>query len=188
MVYQYIGIGQHIHYIDGLHYSCEWLKEAAKNSATDTAKIQRFLESIPQPPEMNAAFMKSLRSFSMLSAKYIAKDGKAFPLKALMTSPFLSFKEKMSMLRGDPKLLKGTYHTLMTHDFRETMHFDMPVLFLTGDEDFICPNQLLAECFNEIEAPVKKNVVIPKATHLCFLDQPEAFLAEVVRFTGNSLH
>ena len=187
-VSHYIGIGQHVHYTDGLRYSCEWLKEAAKDSAADKAKIQSFLESIPQPPEMNTAFMKSLRSFSMLGAKYIAKDGKAFPLKALLTSPFLNLSEKLSMLRGDPNLLTETYHTLMTHDFRENLHFDMPLLFISGDEDFICPNQLLVQCFDEIEAPVKKNVVLPKATHLCFLDQPEAFRKEVVRFYSNPLH
>ena len=186
-VSHYIGIGQHIHYIDGLRYACEWLKEAAKDSALDKAKIDRFLESIPQPPEMNAVFMKSLRRFSMLGAKYIAKDGKMFPLKAMLTSPFLNLSEKLSMLRGDPNLFTGTYPTLMTHDFRENLHFDMPLLFISGDEDFICPNQLLVQCFDAISAPSKKNVEIPNATHLSLLDQPEAFLAEVRRFCGNLL-
>lgn len=182
----YIGIGQHINYIEGLHYSCEWLKDAAKESASDINKIQHFLDNIPQPPEMNATFMRSLQGFSMLGAKYIAKDGKTFPMKTLLTSPFLNLSEKISMLRSDTKLLTGTYHTLMTHDFRKNMHFDMPVLFVSGDEDFVCPNHLLEQCFDNISAPVKKNVVIPKATHLCFYDQPMIFLKEVVEFISKA--
>lgn len=185
-VSHYIGIGQHIHYFDGLRYSCEWLKETAKGSASDIEKIQRFLDSISQSPVMNAAFLRSLKVFSMLGAKYIAKDGRTFPLKALLTSPFLNLSEKMSMLRSDPKLFTGTCHTLMTHDFRNDLHFDMPVIFVSGDEDFICPNKLLERCFDEISAPVKKIVVIPKATHLCFYDQPAAFLKEIVGFINKA--
>ncbi|SHM60071.1 alpha/beta fold hydrolase [Ruminococcus flavefaciens] len=181
-VSHYIGIGQHIHYIDGLQYSCEWLKDAAKDSASDINKIQRFLDNIPQPPEMNATFLRSLQGFSMLGAKYIAKDGRPFPLKDLLTSPFLNLSEKMSMLRSDPKLFTGTYHTLMNHDFRKNLHFDMPVLFVSGDEDFVCPNQLLERCFDDISAPFKKIAVIPKATHLCFYDQPRVFLKEITEF------
>lgn len=185
-VSHYIGIGQHVHYIDGLHYSCEWLKDVAKNSPSDTNKIQHFLENIPQQPEMNATFLKSLQGFSMLGAKYIAKDARAFPLKALLTSPFLKLSEKMSMLRSDFKLFTGTYHTLMTHDFRKNLHFDMPVLFVSGNQDFICSNQLLERCFDDISAPFKKNVVIQKATHLCFYDQPTIFQKEVVEFINNA--
>ena len=74
----------------------------------------------------------------------------------------------------------------MTHDFRKNLHFDLPVLFVSGDEDFVCPNHLLEQCFNDISAPVKKNVVIPKATHLCFYDQPMIFLKEVVEFISKA--
>ncbi|MCR4608699.1 MAG: alpha/beta hydrolase, partial [Eubacterium sp.] len=63
-------------------------------------------------------------------------------------------------------------------------HFDMPVLFITGDEDFICPSKLLERCFEDIEAPVKKMVTIKKATHTCFYDQPEEFLRVVWEFVG----
>ena len=182
-VSHYIGVGQFIHYTDGLHYSCEWLRKAAKEIPADLQKINSFEKSIPDPPEMTPAFMKSLREFSMLGAKYIAKDYKPFPIKALLTSPFLSFREKLAMLRTDPKAFTGTYQTMMSYDFRDRLHFDMPVLFVCGDEDFTCPNALLIQHFEQISAPRKKNVVIPKATHPCFFDQPVAFLDTIIDFT-----
>ena len=182
-VSHYIGVGQFIHYIDGLHYSCEWLRKVVKDAPADVEKINAFENSIPDPPQMTPAFMKSLQGFSMLGAKYIAKDGRAFPIKSLLTSPFLRFGEKMAMVHGNPKLFSGTYQTMLSHDFRNNLHFDMPVLFVSGDEDFVCPNELLAQHFGQITAPQKKNVVISKATHTCFYDQPTAFLDTIIGFT-----
>lgn len=182
-VSHYIGVGQFIHYIDGLHYSCEWLRKVVKGAPADVEKINAFENSIPDPPQMTPAFMNSLQGFSMLGAKYIAKDGRAFPIKSLLTSPFLRFGEKMAMVHGNPKLFSGTYQTMLSHDFRNNLHFDMPVLFVSGDEDFVCPNELLAQHFGQITAPQKKNVVISKATHTCFYDQPTAFLDTIIDFT-----
>ena len=182
-VSHYIGVGQFIHYIDGLHYSCEWLRKVVKDAPADVEKINAFENSIPDPPQMTPAFMNSLQGFSMLGAKYIAKDGRAFPIKSLLTSPFLRFGEKIAMVHGNPKLFSGTYQTMLSHDFRNNLHFDMPVLFVSGDEDFVCPNELLAQHFGQITAPQKKNVVIPKATHTCFYDQPTAFLDTIIDFT-----
>ena len=182
-VSHYIGVGQFINYIDGLHYSCEWLRKVVKDAPADVEKINAFENSIPDPPQMTPAFMNSLQGFSMLGAKYIAKDGRAFPIKSLLTSPFLRFGEKMAMVHGNPKLFSGTYQTMLSHDFRNNLHFDMPVLFVSGDEDFVCPNELLAQHFGQITAPQKKNVVISKATHTCFYDQPTAFLDTIIDFT-----
>ena len=182
-VSHYIGVGQFIHYIDGLHYSCEWLRKVVKDAPADVEKINAFENSIPDPPQMTPAFMNSLQGFSMLGAKYIAKDGRAFPIKSLLTSPFLRFGEKMAMVHGNPKLFSGTYQTMLSHDFRNNLHFDMPVLFVSGDEDFVCPNELLAQHFGQITAPQKKIVVISKATHTCFYDQPTAFLDTIIDFT-----
>ncbi len=182
-VSHYIGVGQFVHYIDGLHDSCEWLRKLAKDVPADIEKINAFERSIPDPPQMTFEFMRSLRSFSMLGTKYIAKDGRAFQIKALLNSPFLNFREKLAMFRNDPALFTGTYQTMMTYDLRNNLNFDTPVLFVSGDEDFVCPNELLAQYFEQITAPRKKNVVIPHATHTCFYDQPTVFLDTVTDFT-----
>ncbi len=180
----YIGIGQIINYHEGLRVSCEWIKGLAQNSPGDMKKLYAFMDASVGVKEMDKAFMKQLRKFSMLGAKYIAKDARRFPVKALRKTPFLNGKEKMAMIKADPKLLSGSYKTLLSHDFRSDMHFDMPVLFITGDEDFICPSKLLERCFENIDAPVKKMVTIEKATHTCFYDQPEEFLRVVGEFVG----
>ncbi len=178
----YIGVGQQVDYFEALELSCNQIRELAKGSAEDTAKIDAFMKMASKKPQMDAAFMKELISFSELGTKYIARDGAPFPVKALMSSPFLKFREKKTMIRTDYTLFEGTYKTLTSYNFRSNLHFDVPVLFISGDEDFVCPNRMIADCFDEISAPKKKNVVIPKATHTCFLDKPEEFLQTVLDF------
>ena len=121
----------------------------------------------------------------MLGSEYISKDSRPFPIKALLCSPFLSLREKLSMLNSDYRNFKGTYKTLMTYDFRHDLHFDVPLLLVSGDEDFVCPNQLLMQCFENIKAPVKKSAVIPKASHTCFFDQPEEFVRTITDYISN---
>ncbi len=183
----YIGVGQFINYADGYHYICDKLSKLAKGNEKDLSKIKAFEASIPTAPKMTKEFMANLRNYIALGTKYISKSGKPFPLKALLTSPFLNFKEKISMLNSDFKLLEGTLTTMMTYDFRENRSFKVPVLFVFGEEDFSCPTGMLEDCFDSISAPVKKLAIIPKAAHTCFYDQPVIFQQKISEFL-NDIH
>lgn len=174
-VSHYIGIGQNVNYIKGLEYSCDWLKKEAESGSSDTQIIDTLLQQISKKPEMNAELMKSIQSLSFIGSKYIAKNARPFPVKELLKSPFLKFKEKKAMLKSDFNLLVGTYKTLINYDFTDNLKFEVPVLFVNGDEDFACPVELLKQCFEDIKAPEKKMVTIPSATHLCFYDKPDEF-------------
>ncbi len=183
----YIGVGQHISYVDGLNFVCDKLSKLAKGDEKDLSKIKAFEASIPTDPKMTKEFMANLRSYIALGTKYISKSGKPFPLKALLTSPFLNFKEKISMFKSDFTLLEGTLTTMMTYDFRENLSYKVPVLFISGEEDFSCPTGMLDDCFDSISAPVKKFSIIPKAAHTCFFDQPVIFQQKVSEFM-NGIH
>lgn len=178
----YIGVGQHISYVDGLHFICDKLSELAKGNEKDISKIKEVEDSIPTEPKMTKKFMAGLRSYIALGTKYISKSGKPFPVKALMTSPFLNFKEKLSVIKSDFTLLERTLTTMMTYDFRENMSFKVPVLFVFGEEDFSCPTGMLEDCFDNISAPVKKLEIIPKAAHTCFYDRPQEFMRIISEF------
>lgn len=178
----YIGVGQHISYVDGLDFVCDKLMELAKGNEKDLSKIKAVEDSIPEEPKMTKEFMANLRSYVALGTKYISKSGKPFPIKALLTSPFLNFKEKLSVIKSDFTLLEGTITTMMTYDFRENMSYKVPVLFVFGEEDFSCPTDMLEDCFDSISAPVKKLEIIPKAAHTCFYDRPQEFMRAISEF------
>jgi len=88
-------------------------------------------------------------------------------------------------LKSDFTLLEGTLTTMMTYDFRENRSFNVPVLFVFGEEDFSCPTGMLEDCFDGISAPVKKLEIIPKAAHSCFFDQPEIFNQRISDFLND---
>lgn len=178
----YIGVGQHINYTDGLHFVCSKLSKLAKGDTKDLSKIKEIEASIPEEPKMTKEFMSKLRSFIVLGTKYISKNSKAFPLKALLASPFLNFKEKTYMFKSDFSLHERTIETMMTYDFRTNLSFDVPMLFVFGEEDYNCPPELLKECFDNISAPEKKMEIIPKAAHSCFYDKPQAFMEVITAF------
>ena len=181
----YIGVGQHISYVDGLHFVCDKLSKLAKGNEKDLSKIKAVEDSIPEEPKMTKEFMANLRSYIALGTKYISPSGKPFPIKALLVSPFLNFKEKMSMIKSDFTLLEGTLTTMMIYDFRENMSYKVPVLFVFGEEDFSCPAGMFEDCFDSISAPVKKLAIIPKAAHTCFYDRPQEFMRAISEFICN---
>lgn len=181
----YIGVGQFVNFTDGLRFICDKLTQLASGDEKDLTKIKAFENSIPTNPEMTKEFMTALGSYAMLGAKYISKNANAFPFKALMTSPFLKFKEKLFMIKSDFMLFQETYQTMMRYDFRSNMHYDLPVLFIFGEEDYNCPSELLKECYGIISAPEKQLEIIPKATHSCFFDQPDIFNHRITNFIND---
>lgn len=178
----YIGVGQHISYTDGLHFVCRKLSKLAKGNTKDLSKIKAFEALIPEEPKMTKEFISELRSFIVLGTKYISKNSKDFPLKALLTSPFLNFREKTSMFKTDFSLYERTIETMMTYDFRTNLSFDVPMFFVFGEEDYNCPPELLKECFDNISAPEKKLEIIPKAAHTCFYDKSSIFIGVITEF------
>lgn len=86
------------------------------------------------------------------------------------------------MFKSDFSLHERTIETMMTYDFRTNLSFDVPMLFVFGEEDYNCPPELLKECFDNISAPEKKMEIIPKAAHSCFYDKPQAFMGVITAF------
>lgn len=170
----YVGVGQLVNYYEGFEVVCEEMLKLAKDEKT-IAQIKEMQKQIANRPAMTKEWMKKVQKFVGLSTKYIAKDGKAFPVKAFIQSPFLNFVEKKAMLMNDIGLYKGTFETLMAYDFRENMSFSVPVVFISGDEDTSCPVSLLQECYAGINAPKKELFVMNMATHTCFYDKPKEF-------------
>ena len=179
----YIGVGQHISYIDGIRFICGKLSVLAKDNPKELSQIRAVEELISDKPKMTKEFLAKLRNYIALGTRYISKHGKPFPIKGLITSPFLNFREKLAAVKSDFTLLETTLDTMMTYDFRGNISFDVPVQFISGEEDYNCPPELLEECFDSISAPEKKLEIIPEAAHSCFLDQPEIFIRKVEAFT-----
>lgn len=184
----FISVGQLINYCDGVLTVCRKMLERVPKGSADEQKIQTILKDFPETPVWNKMFMQRMRFYSPLATKYIAKHAKRTPLGKILTSPFLSLKEKKAALFPNASMLEKSYETMLQYDFRTNLHFDVPILFLFGKEETVCPAELLYDCFDQIEAPGKRMEIIPRASHGCMFDQPECFLNILLSFTEPILH
>jgi len=178
----YIGVGQFINYRDGVLSVCRKLLELAPKGSSDEKKIRDILDQFPQKPEWNKELMGVMRYYSVLTSKYIAVHAKRVPLGKILTSPFMNFRERLSTLLPKYSMLEKSYETMLNYEFRKNNQFDIPVLFVYGEEEGICPAQLLEEWMDEDAASQYRIAVIPQASHGCFIDQPESFLNIVTSF------
>lgn len=184
----YIGVGQFVNFRDGIELISEELSGLiSESNTTDLKKLAAIKAAMPNESKMTKELFIGLRDFSMLGIKYIAKHAKPLPLSAILHSPFLKFKERLAMLNGDFTLQDKTYSTMIAYDFRGNMRFEIPVMFLFGEEDISCPLKLLQSCFDDISAPKKKLSVIKEASHCCFNDKPDDFFTELREFLQQAL-
>lgn len=180
----YIAVGQIVNFRRGIDLTCRELFDAVRKngSARELKLIEKSRRSIPKKPEMNDEFLKGLLNALKIANKYLAPHGKPFPFVRYMLSPLMNFREELSMFSTDTSKLAGTYRTLLAYDLAECGDFPVPVCFVYGEEDVCCRTALMKECYDRIGAPLKKLVIIKKATHMCFYDEPEKFADIMMRF------
>lgn len=181
-LYCYIGVGQFINYREGVLNVCNKMLGLVLKNTPDEKKIKDIIDKFPLKPVWNKELMGIMRYHSPLTSKYIAKHAKRVPLGKIVTSPFMNFKEKISTIIPNSSMLEKSYETMLNYDFRSNLHFEVPTLFIFGDEENICPSEMLKACFEDIETPQKRIEIIPRASHGCFIDQPNIFIKTLCSF------
>lgn len=173
----YIGVGQMIQFEKGFKYVCKKIEEAATENGNkkDVDIVQGLRNNYPSEPVMTKDRMKMIRIFATYANRYLVKHAKAYPLSAIISSPFMNWKQKMAMFNSDIRLFDETYKTMFSYNFTDDLKFEVPVYFIAGKEDVNCPGELVEEVVDSLEAPEKKYFIIPNASHMCFYDNPEAF-------------
>lgn len=178
----YIGVGQFINYREGVLSICSKMLELAPKNTPDEKKIKDIIDKFPQRPVWDKELMGIMRYYSPLTLKYIAKHAKRVPLGKILTSPFMNIKERISTLLPNSSMLEKSYETMLNYDFRSDLDFDVPTLFIFGEEENICPPEMLKACFEDIKSPKKQIEIIHHASHGCFIDQPDIFIKTLGSF------
>ncbi len=180
----YIGIGQIVSVFDGMDFICEKIGGLAAESPRDMAMLKKITDT-PKETFMSRELMNAIRDLSMLSIKYIIRNTKPYPVSELTHSPFMNFRERRSVISSDYKLFAGSHVTMLKYNFREKPCFEVPVLFVYGDEDCSSPPKLMEDCFDKVSASKKKLEIIPRAGHNCFYDKSERFIKILNGFLGD---
>ncbi len=175
-----ISIGQLVNYHDGVLTICKKVLEKSPDSV-DEQRIKTIMDGFPEVPLWTPEFRKRMRFFTPIALKYLTRNAKV-DYTAVAKSPFLNFREKVVSSFPKTKLLEKSYETMVTYDFRKNLKFEVPVQFIFGEEETICPSDLITECFEHIIAPSKEVSIIAKASHACFFDNPEDFMNSLIKF------
>ncbi len=178
----FVSVGQLVNYRSGITFTCEKLLTLAPEGSADARKIRKILADMPETFSWNA--MGWMRPFLPLCGKYIIKHAKRTPFMKILRSPFWTFRERLASMLPNYAVQEQPMVTMLSYDFRKDLQFGVPVLFLFGTEETVCPSELVQEHFAEITAPKKQLTVIPEAAHCCFYDQPEAFMTALRGFLG----
>ncbi len=65
---------------------------------------------------------------------------------------------------------------------------EVPISFFLGKHDFTTPYQLAQKYFNELKAPVKKNIWFDNSAHFPFYEEPHKFSAELFKIVQGLDH
>ena len=175
-----ISIGQLVNYHDGVLTICRKVLEKSPDSV-DEQRIKSIMDGFPDVPLWTPEFQKRMRFFTPIALKYLTRHAKA-NYTAVIKSPFMNFKEKIVSSFPKTKFLEKSFETMVKYNFRENLNFEVPVQFIFGEEETICPADLITECFERINAPLKEVAIIPKASHACFFDNSEDFINSLTDF------
>ena len=170
-----LNVGQLFNYREGILCTCNKLLKQIPKGTKDYTRIETIIKKFPQKPIWNKELMSIMRYFQSIAYKYYGKNMKAVPYFKILTSPFTSLSGKIVSIIPKTALLEKAYETMITYDFRENINFQVPMYFVFGEDDIVCPSDTLTECFDNLNAPIKELHVVKKAGHMCFYDNPEEF-------------
>lgn len=133
---------------------------AAEGSFFNLIALRKFTERYHKPPVMEKSMLRGALSpyFSLTDARWMF---------GIASSP-----EKLYALNG--KLID---HLLGSSIYDFGTRYQMPVLFITGEHDWVTPRSLVEQYCGAVTAPSKKLAVIPGCGHTPQADRP----ADVVK-------
>ncbi len=181
-VSEYIGVGQVVSVPQGDILSYDDAMEKAVNAGDDTSEMKAAYDKYMS--ERTLVNMIALRS---PVSKYHPVKKSSNPALLGMSSPYFGvddlkwFFKQVFALDDYLTLNSQLFDYIMTYDaFEKGLNYQVPVHFISGSEDWICPVSLIEDYMNNISAPYKNLQIIDGCGHSTHTDCPHEF-AEAVR-------
>jgi pimeloyl-ACP methyl ester carboxylesterase len=184
----YIGTGQLVNAVEQERLSRIFVMDYLKTNG----KLREYeqLKNIGDPP------YKNTRDDIFLERKYLTPSGgwtgPNYSLNALILDvlccPYYSFGDYYRAYKGVMYSLKASltdeYWNIALDKSRTT--FQIPVFFISGDNDYNTPFSLVEKYYNLITAPKKDFIKFAQCGHLANFENPVEFNNAVVRLFSNA--
>ena len=176
-VSDYIGVGQVVSSEKGDLMSYEDAMKKAKASGADTSEMEKRYETFMSD--------RTLKNMIMLRDPVSVFHPAAKTANAPwlgMSSPYFGIDDlkwfilQVSSLDDYLALNSRLFDYIMTYDAYDCgTDYQVPVYFISGSEDWICPVELIREYMDDIKAPKKDFKLIEGSGHSPHTDYPEEF-------------
>lgn len=98
-----------------------------------------------------------------------------------LRNPTVKATSAVSGLSGGSRLNMDAQDTSYTPRLNE---IDVPSLFIYGDSDFVCPQQLGLDAYEAASTDAKEFVVLEESGHSLMVNQPEAYADALITFVN----
>jgi len=190
----YIGVGQVIDFDEGKIHAAEVAKGIAKEKGNteDEKALESYISNFSKSTSVENLDLKNLDNMILSSLKYFDSSGQMTGLNQMwagITSPFMNIDDCRWFLNAsstekifnlEKPLINYMYYEFDIKNLNN--NYQVPVCYIQGDNDWITPTDMVAQYYEEVEAPDKKMIVVEKAGHTPFLDHPTEFSAAVLGF------
>jgi len=177
----YIGAAQVIDIMETEKFGYEKLLDAINKE--NNRKVLRKLDKIGTYPSENFDddMMKKLVVIRKLQTKYKLCFGiDKRILGIVFKSPILQFSDFISMLKA-MKANKALFHYLGEYSlYKYSTSYEVPIYYITGENDYTTPHSISEKYFQGIEAPNKKIYLIKNAGHMAMIDNVVEYQRAVV--------
>lgn len=190
-IHAYVGTGQMVDLLEQERQSHRWALSQA-HLRQDTTAIGR-LEALGEPPYPDP--VKGMgEKYEWLWTYGAMLDGETGPfpfVKGMLCSPDYSLLDIAHFVQGTSFSIEQLARNEGSGFWRlrapgPQAHFQVPVFFISGEQDRVTPAEMVKDYAQQLDAPTKQVFLIPGAGHFAFYTARERFgeaMTEVLRRT-----
>lgn len=188
----YISIGQNVNFLAGESLAVEEAKRLAAKDGNEEyieelSAIHNKFVAAKDYEDFNINDLMNLRT---LTFQYLPSDNLVSTLPMIWvgaSSPDMSIIDlkwyMKTMFQRDEfvEIQKPLIDYLFYgfNSYENELKYEVPVYFISGDDDWITPYPLVLEYYETIKAPDKEMILLENTGHSPFQDDPEAFSSAV---------
>jgi pimeloyl-ACP methyl ester carboxylesterase len=183
----YIGVGQVVDFDRGKILAAETAMRSAQMRGDDEtrAAIAHALDKFSATGTVEALDLDNLVVMIGKSASEIEGDRQISPLRQMwlgISSPEMNLQDlRWFLIAADTEKIFAHQRELIQYMYykfdlaTEMKASQVPLYFISGENDWITPHSLVTQALETVDAPDKRFFTIAGTGHTPFLDQPEEF-------------
>lgn len=185
MVSGYIGYGQAVDMRNITAVRCARIKELAGQTGSrhDVRVIDKLAAATDNTFERDRLKKSQVTRLNVLMSKYNIASGMDKELMKRIPSSRLYDMKDLNIMMSGPKIsFKLSEYMKNINLFEESMEYDIPMMFISGNWDYSMPYTKVQEYAGKIKAPDVRMSIIKDTGCYAMYDSPDEFWSEVAEF------